>query len=238
MTTDTKPISWSFSKLQDFEKCKFSFKLKHLDRVPEPERPLPKGKSEHANDRGSRIHDAAEKYIRGEGPLIPELLKFEELFHKLVRLYKCGQVEMEENWALDDDWEIAPWETGWLRLKVDVLVHIDKYSAVVADWKTGRKFGNEVKHAQQLQLYALVTFLRYPELEEVTAELIYLDVDEITSQTFTRDQALRFKQSFNKRGTSLTTCNDWPSNANKFTCQWCLYGPNHSGHCPDGVRPA
>lgn len=230
--------SWSFSKLGDFEKCKFLCWLKHDQKIPEPERPLPKGKTEHANDRGSRIHDAAEKFVNGTGEFIPELSKFEDHFLKLRKLYKCGQVELEGEWGMDENWEIAPWKGAWLRLKLDLLVHEDQYSAVVADYKTGRKFGNEVKHAQQLQLYALVTFLRYPELEEVTSEIWYLDTDEITTQVFTRDQSLRFKQSFHKRGTALTTCDEWPANANKFTCQWCLYGPEHSGHCKVGVRKA
>lgn len=230
--------SWSFSKLGDFEKCKFLCWLKHDQKIPEPERPLPKGKTEHANDRGSRIHDAAEHYVDGTGPLIPELMKFEDHFLKLRKLYDCGQVELEGEWGMDEEWEIAPWKGAWLRLKLDLLVHENEYHAVVADYKTGRKFGNEVKHAQQLQLYALVTFLRYPELEEVTSEIWYLDTDEITTQKFTRDQSLRFKQSFDKRGRALTTCNEWPANANKFTCQWCLYGPEHSGHCAVGVRKA
>lgn len=230
--------SWSFSKLGDFEKCKFLCWLKHDQKIPEPERPLPKGKTEHANDRGSRIHDAAEQYVRGTGEFIPELAKFKDHFEKLKRLHDCNRVEMEQEWGMSKEWEIAPWATAWLRLKLDVLVHASKYEAIVIDHKTGRKFGNEVKHAQQVQLYALVTFLRYPELEEVTSEIWYLDTDEITSQTFTRDQSLRFKSSFHKRGLALTSCDDWPTNANKFTCQWCLYGPNHSGHCPDGVRPA
>ena len=42
--------AWSYSRLVDFEKCKLSAKLKYLDRIPEPARPLPPGKSEHAND--------------------------------------------------------------------------------------------------------------------------------------------------------------------------------------------
>jgi hypothetical protein len=37
--------SWSFSRLTDFEKCKFLAKLKNIDKVPEPERPLPAGKT-------------------------------------------------------------------------------------------------------------------------------------------------------------------------------------------------
>lgn len=230
--------SWSFSKLQDFEKCKFLCYLKHDAKIPEPERPLPPGKSEHANDRGTRVHDAAESFVRGEGPLVPELAKFADDFNELKRRFALGgQVELEGEWGMSDEWEIAPWNTAWLRLKLDALVLGDDYDAVVIDYKTGKKYGNEVKHGQQLQLYALVTFLRYPELEEVTAELWYLDVDERTSVTFTRDQALRFRSSFDKRGTALTTCMDFPPNPNKFTCQWCLYGPNHSGHCAVGVRP-
>lgn len=139
---------------------------------------------------------------------------------------------------MDRGWEIAPWAGAWLRLKLDAIVHESKYEAVVIDYKTGRKFGNEVKHGQQLQLYALVSFLRFPELEEVTAELWYLDTDEITSQRFTRDQALHFKRGFDSKGVALTSCEDWKPNPNKFTCQWCLYGPEHSGHCAVGVRKA
>jgi hypothetical protein len=228
--------SWSFSKLGDFEKCKFLCWLKHDQKIPEPERPLPKGKTEHANDRGSRIHDAAEHYVDGSGPLIPELAKFQDHFEHLRKLYKNGQVELEGEWGMDQNWEIAPWTGAWLRLKLDLLVHESDYEAVVADYKTGRRFGNEVKHAQQVQLYALVTFLRYPNLEVVTSELWYLDTDEIVSQTFTRDQALRFKAGFDKRGTTLTTCDEWAPNANIFSCKWCGYGPWGTNHCAAGRK--
>lgn len=60
--------SWSFSKLGDFEQCKLKTKLKHIDKIPEPERPLPPGKTEHANDRGTRIHTDCELYINGTNP--------------------------------------------------------------------------------------------------------------------------------------------------------------------------
>jgi RecB family exonuclease len=230
--------SWSFSKLQDFEKCKFLAYLKHDQKIPEPERALRPGQTEHANDRGSRIHDAAEHYVNGTGPFTLELQKFKPEYLKLRNLFDAGLVELEGEWGMDQDWEIAPWKAAWLRLKLDALIHTSKHTAVVVDYKSGRKFGNEVKHAQQLQLYALVTFLRFPHLEEVTAELWYLDVDDITSQTFTRDQSLRFRQSFDRRGRALTTATAWPPNPNRFTCQWCLYGPEHSGHCTVGVRKA
>jgi RecB family exonuclease len=236
MTAVAKPMSWSFSRLGDFEKCKRMYKIKHLDKVPEPERPLPPGKTEHANDRGSRVHDCAEHYVSGKAPAVSEMKKFATEFEHLRRLYPSGIVTLEQEWGHDREWDIAPWNSAWLRLKLDALVRASDIEAVVIDYKTGRKFGNEVKHAQQLQLYALSTFLRFPELEIVHAELWYLDVDDITSQTFTRDQALRFRRAFNNRGTALTDCSSWPANPNKFSCQWCPYGPDGTGHCPEGVR--
>ena len=229
-------ISWSYSKLGDFEKCKLSCKLKHLDRIPEPERPLPPGKTEHANDRGSRIHDAAEHFVDGSGPFIAEMKEFEAEFLHLKHLYAKGKVSLEGEWGMSRDWEVAPWKGAWLRLKLDAMVHASKTEAVVIDYKSGKKFGNEVKHAQQLQLYALVAFLRFPELEVIHAELYYLDAKDITINTFTRDQSLRFKRSFDKRGTDLTGCTTWPANPNKWSCQWCPYGPDGTAHCTVGVR--
>lgn len=234
MTDIIKPISWSFSRLQDFEKCKLSYKIKHLDRIPEPDRVLKPGQKEFANDRGTRVHEAAEQFVRGLGPFIPEMKKFEQEFNQLRRLFIAGKVEMEESWAHDVDWEIAEWKTGWLRLKLDVMVHASDTVAVVIDLKTGRKFGNEVKHAQQVQLYALIAFLRYPLLEVVHSELFYLDVDDITSQTYTRDQALRFRHSFNKRATALTQNEVWTANPNKFSCMWCPW--MDTGHCTVGIK--
>lgn len=234
MTDIIKPISWSFSRLQYFDRCKLAYKIKHVDKVPEPLRPLPPGKAEQANDRGSRVHDSAEKFVRGIGPSIPEMKKFEQEFNQMKRLFGAGKVEMEENWAHDIDWEITDWETGWLRLKVDAMIHASEYEAIIVDLKTGRKFGNEAGHMSQLQLYALVGFLRYPELEVIHCEDWYLDVDDITSHTFTREQALRFKRSFNSRAIALTQNKTWPANANVFSCRWCPW--MDTGHCTQGVR--
>ena len=231
-----KPISWSFSRLGDFTKCKLSYKIKYIDKVPEPERPLPPGKTEHANDRGTRIHDSAEHFVDGTGSFISEMKEFEQEFIHLKHLHANGKVSLEGEWGMSEDWEVAPWKTAWLRLKLDAMVRASKTEAVVIDYKSGRKFGNEVKHAQQLQLYALVAFLRYPELERIHAELWYLDAKEITTQTFTRDQSLRFKRSFNQQGIDITTCTSWPANPNRWSCQWCPYGPTGTGHCTVGVR--
>jgi len=229
--------AWSYSRLAIFEQCKLHAKLAFIDRIPEPERPLPPGKTEHANDRGTRVHSAAEKFLQGGVELIPELHAFrEELLH-LRELYKQGKVSLEGEWAVDRDWNPTAWRSSnaWARIKLDVFVRMSKTHGVVIDYKTGRKYGNEVKHAEQCQLYQLAAFLRYPELRVIDAELWYLDQDETTSVRYTREQGLRFLRNFNARGTAITSATEFPPNPNMFSCRWCAYGPRGTGHCKHGV---
>lgn len=225
--------SWSHSRAGDFEKCKKMFWLKYDQKIPEPERPLPPGKSEHANDRGTRIHDSCEHYVNGSSDdLCWEAEKHFGPQLDLMRvLHKQGMVSLEGEWAMDKAWATAEWRIGWLRLKLDAIVHLSPTEAIVIDYKSGKKFGNEIKHGEQLQLYALVSFLRYPKLEKVTAELWYIDQNEVTTLVFRRDQALRFKEKWDSRGNKITSCKDFPPNPNVFSCRWCPYGP------PDAERP-
>lgn len=241
--------SWSFSALQVFESCPFRSKLAKIDKIPEPERPAPPNGKEHANDRGSRIHDHAENFVRGKTDImLPEMLKFEQGFLNLRKLFEQDKVEMEDMWCFNDAWQdVEPndWNNIWTRIKLDAIVFLgdNEEHAVVIDHKTGKKFGNEIKHGQQLQLYALATALLFDNIEKITAELWYLDQNELTSLTFTRKQALRFLRSWNERGMKMTTETQFNPKPNKNSCMFCPYGPvemsnkwvNKSGHCKHGV---
>jgi hypothetical protein len=235
------PITqWSISKAKVFQECKLRAQLQYGQKIPQPERPLPPGKLEHANDRGTRLHLAAEDYVAGRRPdLDPELVRFAPEFGSLRTLYQEGRVSLEGEWAMDRAWEPVPWDSrdAWLRLKLDAMVHLSTVEAVVTDYKSGRKFGNELAHAEQTQLYALVAFLRYPALEFIHTELWYLDQpDEAISQaSFTRAQGLRFKARFDRLGHSVTECTQFPPSPNVFNCRWCPYGPKGTGHCSVGV---
>lgn len=229
--------TWSHSKKGVFEQCKFRAKLQYIDKIPEPERPLPPGKTEHANDRGTRIHDAAEHFVKANIRLIPELETFAEEFAALKSLYQQGRVSLEGEWAHDQNWEPCAWnsDTAWLRLKLDAFVHVTPQHAIVIDYKTGKLFGNEIKHAEQGQLYMVSCFVRYPELESITVEFWYTDQDEITSVTYTRKQSEHFLRKFTKAGDDIVLCTDFPPNPNIFSCKWCPYGPKGTGHCTVGV---
>jgi len=273
--------SWSHSRITDFEKCKQMAFLKYVKRIPEPVRPLPPGKTEHANDRGTRIHNEIEAYVRGTTPhYSPEAKSFKVELESLRKLYDAGMVSLEGEWGFNDAWEPADWRgqwvsigphpgaqtvkklpdygrdgqvvkvgkavylwvPTWLRMKLDALVFLSDFEAVAIDYKTGKKFGNEIKHGEQLMLYQLATFLKYPDLEVVHTELWYLDQDLLTSVTYERVRGLKLKYKWNIRGQAMTSCTKFPANANKYSCQYCPYGapengfPNGTGDCSVGKR--
>lgn len=233
--------TWSHSRLGTFESCKHRAELQYIDKIPEPERPLPPGKTEHANDRGTRLHEAAEMYTKGKVELLPELSKnFEQEHHKLKELYAQGRVSTEGDWGYNRQWEPVAWMSSdvWCRIKCDAVVHMSDTYAVVIDFKSGKRFGNEVKHSEQMHLYVIGTLLRNPKLEKVTTELWYWDINEMATMTYTRDQGLRFITGFERRADLLTLCEDFPPNPNIHSCKWCPYKPEAkggTGHCKVGV---
>lgn len=215
--------SASHTRLVDFESCNFKAYLKHAMRVPDPN-PSP------AADRGTAIHQMGEDFIRGKIKSIPnELSKFADEFIS-VRNRDPKTVDLEQEWGFDKDWQPHPWKTAWFRIKADCVVRISSTEAIVIDYKTGKKFGNEVKHGEQCQLYALATFIMYPEIEKVTTELWYLDIDDLTSLTVPRKVALsRYLKMFDQRARRMTEATSFPPNPNIYSCRYCPYG--ETGHC-------
>jgi RecB family exonuclease len=219
----------SFSRLQNFEKCRYLAKLMYIDKVPEPARPLPPGKTEQPNDRGSRVHDAAEMYVRGGVELIPELAKFKDQFDELRELYKLGQVHLEGEWAVNLEWEPVAWSSddAWCRMKLDALVVSEDggYGRVI-DYKTGKRQGNEIKHTEQGQIYQLATFLRFPEITDLTVEFWYTDLDEVDVKNYSRIQGIQYFNKYNNRLLAISTATEFPPNPNAFSCRWCPYNSN------------
>jgi hypothetical protein len=231
--------AWSFSRLKDHEKCPLKAYLKYVEKKP----------TDHmdrtAADRGTQIHLEAELFVKGEGPFTENLDKFTDYFDILREEFDAGTVELEEDWAFTSDWEVTGWfdKDAWCRMKLDNCRHRDYedgelVSAISTDYKTGKKYGNEVSHGQQGQIYAIGTFMRYPTLETIDVEFIYLDLGpkQTTRRTYTRAKAMKLFPSWNKRAKAMTEATDFPPKPNKITCMWCEFGPQHGdGSCEWGV---
>lgn len=220
--------SWSFSRLQVFETCKYRAALQWRDKVPDT---TPKT----AADRGTAIHQEAEDYVRGKAPITNNLRHFQVDLSALAKHFSEGRVTCEEEWAFDSQWNSCDWKSGWLRLKCDAVCHLDPTHLVVIDYKTGKRFGNEIKHAEQLQLYALCALLRYPSVEIVTTELWYVDQNELASFVMKRSQLKKYLAMFDRRGQAFTCETEFKPNPNIHSCRYCPYSPAKQGDCEFGV---
>ena len=220
--------TWSFSRLMDYESCPKKAWLKHAERIPDP-------RPSTAAERGTAIHTLAEKYLLGEiDPLPKELAKFSHEFESMRAQNK--NLMLEQEWGFDKEWKPCAYrgDVTWGRVKADCVLPLTPKSGIVIDFKTGKKFGNEIKHGEQLQMYALSSFIMQPEWDEITCELWYLDQDDLTSVKVTRKTALsRYLKVFDHRLKKMTEATEFPAKANIISCKWCPYGD--TGHCNQRV---
>ena len=142
--------AWSYSALKVFEQCAYRSYIAKVKKIQEDSGP--------AAERGTMIHQQAEDYVNGTLGEFPDTLKkFKSEFEELRDGYADAKVELEGEWGFDINWQPVGWmeKNTWARIKLDALVHQDETSARVIDYKTGKKFGNEIGHSQQALLYAL-----------------------------------------------------------------------------------
>lgn len=230
------PISsWSYSRLKNFETCPYQGYLRYGERRPEP----PTMDRTHA-ERGIRVHKDAEDYVRGQLDTLPaSLVKSADVIEEVKKAFMGGRASVEEEWGYTSDWEPCAWMAPnvWCRIKLDAFVR-DDVVADAFDWKTGRKFGNEIGHAGQGQLYMLGGFLRYPELEVIRTRFVYVDHGEEVKREYTRDQIPKLLNHWHERGIRMTQALVFPAKPNKINCRFCPYSPNGGGDrsCPWGVE--
>lgn len=223
--------AWSHSTLKTYESCPYRIYISKVKKVTEDFGPAAK--------RGTEIHEQAEHYVKGElGELPDTLRKFKNEFEELNSLYADSKVELEGEWGFTIDWEACGWMDPkvWARVKLDAIVHEDESSARVIDYKTGKKFGNEITHSQQGVTYAIATFFRFPLLESINTEFWYLDHGETLEQTYTRDEAMVFMPKLQQRAIEMTTATKFPPNPSNYNCKWCSYKNGEFPICEWGLK--
>lgn len=238
--TDAAIKAWSFSRWEVFTKCAWAAFLQYVEKHEPGHDP----KREAAFKKGRDAHDWAEQYVRGDLDALPKILqKFQANFERLRKLYaeSPSHLVMEEEWGFDAQWQPTDYwgDLIWLRVKLDRMEWLDpeRTSAEIVDYKTGRKFGNEVKHNMQGQLYAICAFMLFPELEAVRVIFEYLEEGKPTVKTYSREQAMAMLPAWDRRGKSITQAKAFPPRPNKISCRYCPFGPNKgTGICEYGVE--
>src|SRR5690606_35810219 len=107
---------------------------------------------------------------------------------------------------------------------------------LVADWKTGKKYGNEVDHMEQMKLYAVSEYAVDPGYSEYAVELQYLDQKDTWAHTFKPAELERHWQTFEKDVEVMFNDTTFRPKPNIYTCRYCPYNKkNNAGRdlpCP------
>lgn len=230
--------SWSFNRLITYESCNLRARYEYLER-----RPYAPHYDKTAANRGNAVHACAEKYVRGEhNAAIPELSMpaTQVRLNEYREAFAAGHARVEEEWGFNRDWQPTGWMAPdvWLRAKCDVVIE-QPDCVEIADWKTGKRDGNEVKHTQQGLLYAIAGFIRYPGQEKVRIRFIYTDEGREKTHEHSRAVIMRMMPDWDKRARAMTSATVFPHKANKMTCRYCPYSPAVNGgdnSCPFGVE--
>ncbi len=221
--------AWSFSRWRKYDTCPRSAKYAYIDRLPDPPGP--------AMARGQAVHEALEKYLKGEADHVPpEGLNLKQ---ELMSLKKAPGLRVEDQWAFRGDWSECGWfaKGCWLRCKVDARYGLrDAGMLTIVDFKTGCKPPMEPSKYDDLQkeLYAVAAYSKFKDhLDVVVVEYWYLDRpsdDNIYRRVFEKDELAGLQTYWHEVGVHMCADDEFEKRPG-FYCRWCPFRDDKGGPC-------
>lgn len=180
MTEKLMPLS--YSRLSTFESCERKFEYLYVLKSVQD-------MGSTATEYGTRVHTELE--LRGKalaaGDPAPEEGEAKKWYGLVDRIAaQPGDKLFEHQMAIRRDKTPCGWFDGdvWLRSIADVLV-VNGKKAWCFDWKTGKQKENPT----QMQLFAAMVFLHFPDVEEVVTSFVWLVPGKTTNATYQRRYA-------------------------------------------------
>lgn len=218
-----KPLTaWSYKRYSDYKRCPMFFAYVHLAGIKEEF----KGP---AATRGIEVHEAGANYLTAKGkPKLPDEYKY--FADEMTQLRTMNPI-VEQQWGFTKDWTPTGWFGGdvWVRGVTDICVVYDDNTALVVDNKTGKKYAT---NEEQMRLFGLLTFKKFPNLVEVSTRLWYLDipVDNEVERIFTIDEVPAMQRDWEKAVRPMFNDQKFPPRPNE-KCRWCFLSKAKGGPC-------
>jgi hypothetical protein len=220
-------LNWSLSKLGTFTKCRRKFLYSYIQLLPQI-----KGA---AASRGIDQHAIIESYFNGNRKDLPtDLAHYKEWFDVLRGMEYKPELQL----AMLAGWLPCTWEdpAAWWKGVLDLLVRRESV-AWLFDWKTGKIYPD---HFDQKELYTIAVFTHYPEIQEVIAHHVYLDLHKQTKDIFRRDQLPKLIAKWNGKLVPYLQALDSYSRGDdpetffvtnpSYLCDYCPYSRNPCPH--------
>lgn len=215
--------AWSYSRYSDYKSCPAKFKYKHLEKRSDP--------GSAAMNRGNEIHKLAEKAVQAKIDIPDELMGVK----KEIEFLRDNMAVAEESWGFRNDWNWIGrpgWfgDDVWFRAKTDVRLLYDDDTLLLGDWKTGKMyFSNE----EQIELFALAGYRRFPNVTEVDTRLWYTDADPNDNEiqrTYNVKELEAIQRDWTKRVVPMFKDRKFAPTPNQW-CGRCPFSKGNGGPC-------
>lgn len=206
----------SNSSIKAYEQCPFKFKLTRIDKLGEP--------SGDAAERGKEIHAEFETAIVGLPILDPQFTYWLDY----IDVLRSKLAQAEHKFAVTRDWQTCDFDddAAWLRGIYDAM-YFENDTAHVLDWKTGK----ERDYMDQLKLYATVIMASHPNVNRVSMEVCYIDLQKRSSYGIVlREQLDGLKKWVTDRIAKIEADTVFAPKPD-YGCKWCHFRKGNGGPC-------
>lgn len=216
-----RPKRWSYSALSTYEECPAKYAYSYIKNLPWPSSP--------AMERGTRLHQMAEDYMRETGPVPYDLKKIGKTLDEL----RQQSAIPEQVWLVDRDWRpVEDPRSAWVKAIVDVH-HIDGSVLHLADYKSGREYPS---HRSQLELYSILGLLKYDMAQRAESRAIYIDGGFSGSEgSIIREMLPKLIEKWTIKAERMENDNDFIA-APGSSCRWCPYRSSVGGPCGESAK--
>lgn len=220
----------SFSRAQTYKKCPASYEWQYILGNRDDSGPGP------AARRGTEIHKTIEDFHNDVGSLHEEIpLMIAKHINKYYDV-PGWKAYPEFEWALTETWEACGFndEHAYIRGYMDNLfVRSDDMGSVVEvvidEYKTGQIYD---EHAEQKALYAMVSLILYPTVEEVEVYGVYIDKKKVEHTRYSRLHLPSMQYTW-KRQIEKMKVGIYPARPGMH-CRWCTKSKKAGGPCQLG----
>jgi len=173
-----------------------------------------------ASLRGERIHKSVEEYLANGTPLDDESKKLSAAANTIKKMAGKMDMKVEQELTINNKLGKTGWwdDDAWFRSKIDVLL-MGKTKAVMFDWKTGKRRPDYT----QLNLFSMMVFLHYPDIEEVTSAFVWMNDNAIDKTTHDRRQLPALVKQLLVKTHRIEDAQKedvWPAKPSGL-CPWC-----------------
>lgn len=153
---------------------------------------------------------------------------------KFLQEFSQKQAKPEVVWLLDKSWSpVFNDECAWIKAIIDVHYYdADNRVLYIKDWKSGNSYP---EHQKQLELYAIIGMLHYPEAERCDYGAIYIDAGvEGNTGSIIRPMVEPLRIQWHERAERMYADEEFAPNPGRW-CKWCPYSVVKGGPCAAGV---